>query len=69
MEWVVGIVGFIVGFGAGQMLLLKLLKDRSRQELLHDKQLHWTYGLLNWGVAVGMCLLALWMYRYYTGLI
>lgn len=47
------------------MILLHLLKDRSREELLNDKHLRLKYGLFNWFVAAGTCVLALAIYRYY----
>lgn len=65
MAWVVGIIGFILGFAAGQMILMRLLKDRTREELLNDKQLKLKYGLFNWLIAAATCLMALAMYRYY----
>ena len=65
MEWIVGIVGFIAGFGAGQLMLLRMLKDKTREELLSDKSLKMRYGMFNWLVAIGTCLCALAPYRYY----
>lgn len=65
MAWVVGIFGFIAGFAAGQLLLLRMLKDRSREELLNDRGLKWRYGTFNWLVAIGTCLCALATYRHY----
>jgi len=56
MVYVVGIIGFILGFIAGQALLLVLLKDLPKKDMLHNKNIHWKYGLLNWGIAVtGSC--------------
>lgn len=51
MVYVVGIVGFIGGFCAGQMLLMFLLRHKSNADLTQDKSLK-VYGLLNWLVAV-----------------
>lgn len=51
MVYVVGIIGFIGGFLAGQLLLLRLLKDRPTEDLLNNKSLKWTYGILNWIIA------------------
>lgn len=51
MVYVAGIIGFIGGFFAGQMLLYFMLRHRSREDLLNDKSLKWKYGLINWGVA------------------
>lgn len=65
MAWIVGIIGFLAGFAAGQMILLRLLKDRSRDELLNDRHLRLKYGLFNWLIAGGTCMMALAVYRYY----
>lgn len=65
MEWVVGIFGFIAGFAGGQVLLLRLLKDKTRHDLLHDKSLRWKYGLFNWMIAAATTVLALGLWRYY----
>lgn len=65
MIWLAAIFGLLAGFAAGQMVLLRLLKDRSRQELLNDRTLRWKYGTLNWLIAVVFCLAAIWLYRYY----
>lgn len=52
MIYAFGIAGFIGGFICGQMVIYFLLRHKSREELLKDRNLKWTYGLLNWGVAV-----------------
>lgn len=51
MVYGVGILGFICGFIIGQYWLYKMLKYRSNEDLLHDRKLRWTYGILNWIVA------------------
>lgn len=51
MLYVCALIGFVGGFVAGQMLLMVLLRHKSNREILHDKALHWSYGLLNWVVA------------------
>lgn len=65
MVYVAGVLGFICGFLAGQWLLLKLLKERSKQDLLNDKSLGWTYGVLNWVVAGIGSYLFVFVYTYY----
>ncbi len=60
-----GIIGFVLGFAAGQMILMRLLKDKSRHDLLTDKNLRWKYGLFNWLIAGGTCIIAIGLYRYY----
>lgn len=51
MVYLVGIVGLIGGFMAGQMLLYFMLRHKSREDLLNDRLLKWKYGTLNWLVA------------------
>lgn len=65
MSWAIGIFGFVMGFCGGQYLLLRWLKEKSRSELLTNKDLHYTYGLFNWGMAIVGCLSALWIYHHY----
>jgi hypothetical protein len=65
MITVVGIVGFVCGFAFGQMLLLFLLRHKTKAELLNDKNLRRVYGLLNWGIAVLGCYSAIEMYKFY----
>ncbi len=65
MVWLAGIIGLLSGFAAGQIILLRLLKDRSRHELLNNRELRMRYGLFNWLIAIGTCLCAIALYRYY----
>jgi hypothetical protein len=54
MTWLMGIMGLVCGFAAGQMLLSFLLRNRSKQEILDmmkDGEARWKYGMLNWLVA------------------
>ena len=67
MVYVVGIIGFICGFIGGQYWLLKLLKGRSKEELLNNKKLSWTYGLLNWILAGVGAYTFVFLYQYYFG--
>ena len=48
MVYGIGIVGFIAGFLAGQMLLYFMLRHKTKEELLSDPYLKWKYGGLNW---------------------
>lgn len=56
MEYVFAIVGFIGGFFAGQSILSKLLKNKSKEELLQDKALR-KYGYITWALAIFFCAL------------
>lgn len=67
MVYVAGIIGFIGGFLAGQMLLYFMLRHKSREELLNDKSLKWKYGFLNWLVAGLGAYSFVMLYRLYFG--
>jgi len=66
MITVFGIVGFIGGFCAGQMLLAFMLRHKTNEELKADKSLK-IYGLLNWVVAVLGAVAFTAIYRKYFG--
>jgi hypothetical protein len=67
MVYVAGIIGFIGGFIAGQALIFFILRHRSREDLLHDRNLRFTYGLLNWGIAALGAYCSVVMYNQYYG--
>lgn len=61
MIYVFGIIGFVLGFAAGLFAVHHYLRGKTRQELIHDKSLRWTYGLAVWasggiGAALGVWL-------------
>lgn len=62
MVYVVSILGFIMGFIAGQALLLVLLRHKSKKELVENKNIHWGYGLLNWAIACLGAYICLYLY-------
>ncbi|HRQ60655.1 MAG TPA: hypothetical protein PLO23_03955 [Alphaproteobacteria bacterium] len=51
MIYIMGSIGFLGGFGVGQMVLYFLLRHKTKDELLTDPALK-KYGLLNWAFAV-----------------
>lgn len=65
MIYVVGIFGFIAGFALGLRIIGYLLKDRSQEDLLGDKSLRMTYGLLAWGIAGFTAFCAIQAYKMY----
>lgn len=65
MVYVIGLLGFIGGFLAGQFILLKMLKDRSKDDLMNNKSLHVTFGLLNWAIAGIGAYLCVTLYQIY----
>ncbi|MGH1404614.1 MAG: hypothetical protein ACRBDL_10265 [Alphaproteobacteria bacterium] len=52
MVYVFGVLGFIGGFIAGQMLLHFMLRNASQEDLLNDPYLKFKYGTLNWIIAL-----------------
>lgn len=65
MIYGVGIMGFVGGFIAGQMILYFLLRHKSNKELLQDPHLKLKYGLLNWGMAALGAYSFVKMYQFY----
>lgn len=65
MVYLAGIIGLIGGFSLGQMVLLRLLKDYSNEEIMQNKNLRWTYGVLNWLVAILGSTAMVWAYKQY----
>lgn len=66
MVYVVGVVGLIGGFCAGQLLLMFLLRNKTNAELKTDSSLK-IYGLINWVVAALGMVTMLWLYKLYFG--
>lgn len=67
MVYVMGAIGFVMGFVFGQMLLYFLLRHRARQDLLNDKSLKWKYGIINWACAAAGAYGMIELYRLYYG--
>ncbi|MCB9990374.1 MAG: hypothetical protein H6867_03210 [Rhodospirillales bacterium] len=65
MIYLVGTLGFICGFFLGQLLLLRLLRGVSNEELLNNKGLQWKFGMLNWLVALLAAASSVWLYNHY----
>ena len=65
MLYVMGIFGFISGFALALKLVGYLLRQRSREELLEDKGLRTTYGLLTWGIAAFTAYCAVLAFKFY----
>ena len=64
MIYVIGFIGFVCGFALGQIILMGLLKNRSRDELLNNSNLR-VYGLLNWFVAAASAYAFIQVYSLY----
>ncbi len=65
MVYVIGVLGFIGGFFVGQMALYFLLRHKTKEELLAQEHLKWTYGIFNWAVAIFGSYLLIKMYEQY----
>ena len=52
MVWVVGSIGFVLGFLMGQVIMISALKDKSDEELKFNKSLQRKWGLFNWALAI-----------------
>lgn len=65
MVYLAGVFGFVGGFAFGLMVLHFLLRHKKRRELLEDKNLKWTYGLLCWALAALGAYSFVEMYRLY----
>ena len=65
MIYVMGVIGFIGGFLAGQMVLHFLLRHKTNEELLNDKALKLKYGLIGWGCAALGAYSFMEMYKVY----
>lgn len=51
MIYVAGFLGFIVGFFIGLALLMFLLSNVKKDDLLNDPYIKWKYGIINWSCA------------------
>lgn len=65
MVYIVGLIGFVLGFIGGLGILHFMLRNVSSEELLEDKYLKVKYGLLNWGMAIGGAYYAVYIYNSY----
>lgn len=65
MVYVVAVLGLVVGFGLALQVVGFLLRDRPREDLLKDRGLRMTYGLLAWAIAALTSYCAVVVFRYY----
>ncbi len=65
MVYVAGFIGLVAGFCIGLMVLLFLLRNVSKEDLLNDPYIKWKYGILNWGFAFLGAYAGVYMYNYY----
>ena len=48
MIYLFGIIGFILGFAGGLVIINLFLHHYPAQQLIKDKSLRWTYGVAVW---------------------
>lgn len=65
MIYLVGFIGFVAGFVLALRILAYLLKDRPAEDLLQDRSLRFTYGVLAWGIAGLTAFCAVLVYQTY----
>lgn len=51
MVYLFGVLGFLGGFMAGLIVINVFLQNISREKLMKDKSLRWTYGVAVWIMA------------------
>lgn len=51
MVYLFGILGFFGGFMAGLIVINVFLQNVSRDKLMKDRSLRWTYGVAVWIIA------------------
>ncbi|MDH5723246.1 MAG: hypothetical protein OEY94_08010 [Alphaproteobacteria bacterium] len=66
MVYIVGFIGFILGFVGGLGILYFMLRNVSNEDLIEDKYLKLKYGLLNWGMAIAGAYYAVYIYKSYS---
>ena len=67
MIYAFGLGGLVCGFALGQMVIFFLLRHRSREDLMNDRSIKFTYGTLNWLFALLGAYAAVIMYNQYYG--
>lgn len=68
MVWFVGIFGFVMGFSLGQVIMMKALKDKSDEELKHDKTLQRKWGTLCWALSIAAAWAAVYIHNNWDAL-
>ena len=66
MVYLVGMIGFILGFALGQVVLMHLLRSRTNTEILTDKSIRLKYGLISWGITFLCCYLSIRAYQFFV---
>lgn len=62
MVYVFGMIGFVLGFAGGLVVINLFLKNRAAGELVKDKSLRWSYGVAVWIFAAVGCYGGIWLH-------
>lgn len=68
MVWFVGFIGFLLGFSFGQVIMMRALKDKTDEELRHDKKLQRKWGLFCWGLSIAGAWIAVYVFNNWEAL-
>ncbi len=63
MVYLFGIIGLILGFAVGLVIISLFLNGYSRRDLVRDNSLRWTYGLAVWVFAALGAWGGVWLYE------
>lgn len=63
MIYLFGVIGFILGFAGGLVVIGLFLKGYSKRQLTRDKSLRWTYGLAVWIFGALGAFAGVWLYE------
>lgn len=62
MVYLCAVVGFILGFAAGLIIINLFLASYPKSELLRNRSLRWTYGVAVWVFAALGAWGGVWLY-------
>ncbi len=62
MVYVFGTVGFVAGFFIGLFVISMFLKGYTKEDLVQNKSLRWTYGFAVWIFAALGTYIGVWLY-------
>ncbi len=63
MVYIFGVIGFVLGFTGGLLVINLFLKSFTASELMREKSLRWTYGLAVWIFAAMGAYAGVWLYN------
>lgn len=63
MIYLYGVIGFVLGFTGGLLIINMFLRHYPTSQLVKDKSLRWTYGLAVWLFAALGAWGGVWLYQ------